>query len=148
MKLKKRNYRFKSLLKLIYLKLFRTNDSAHKIAGGLALGVFLGILPTTGPIAALVVSGFLGVNRASALLGSLLTNTWINIATLGLALKIGNILVKEEWLKAGILNLPILKQGLPLLAGYFVIALGLGIAVYVLALGIINMSRFSHRFSH
>lgn len=54
--MKKKN-RILRLLKLIYIKLFRINDTPQKIAQGFGLGVFLGILPGTGPIAA-AVSGF------------------------------------------------------------------------------------------
>lgn len=44
------------------------SDPPEKIAGGAAIGMFLGILPGTGPIAALAVATVLKQNPASALL--------------------------------------------------------------------------------
>ena len=43
-------------------------DPPEKIAGGAALGMFLGVLPGTGPIAALAVALVLKQNRTAALL--------------------------------------------------------------------------------
>ncbi|MDD5669514.1 MAG: DUF2062 domain-containing protein, partial [Candidatus Omnitrophica bacterium] len=63
--------------KFIYLKIFRINDTPRKIAFGFGLGVFLGILPGTGPVASVIVAAFLHANKAAALLGSLITNTWL-----------------------------------------------------------------------
>jgi uncharacterized protein len=61
-----------------YLKLVRINDSAEKIAGGLALGVVLGILPTfgLGIIIAIFLAAPLKLNRASAVIGTLVMNPW------------------------------------------------------------------------
>jgi uncharacterized protein (DUF2062 family) len=61
-----------------YLKLVRINDSAEKIAGGLALGVVLGILPTfgLGIIIAIFLAPALKLNRASAVIGTLIMNPW------------------------------------------------------------------------
>lgn len=61
-----------------YLKLIRLNDSAEKVAGGLALGVVLGILPTfgLGIIIAIFLSAALKLNRASAVIGTLVMNPW------------------------------------------------------------------------
>jgi uncharacterized protein (DUF2062 family) len=61
-----------------YLKLVRINDSAEKIAGGLALGVVLGILPTfgLGIVIAIFLAAPLKLNRASAVIGTLIMNPW------------------------------------------------------------------------
>jgi uncharacterized protein len=61
-----------------YLKLVRINDSAEKIAGGLALGVVLGILPTfgLGIIISIFLAAPLKLNRASAVIGTLVMNPW------------------------------------------------------------------------
>jgi uncharacterized protein (DUF2062 family) len=61
-----------------YLKLVRINDSAEKIAGGLTLGVVLGILPTfgLGIILAIFLAAALKLNRASAVIGTLIMNPW------------------------------------------------------------------------
>jgi len=67
--------KFRGFFQLLYLKLIKINDTPQKIAFGFGLGVFSGIFPGTGPLAALFLALILRANRASALLGSLLTNT-------------------------------------------------------------------------
>ena len=91
--------RFKVWFKFIYHQLVEIDDTPHRKALGLAIGVFLGIFPGTGPMAALVVSFILRVNRAAALVGSTLTNTWLSVVTLGLAIKIGARLRGDNWQK-------------------------------------------------
>ncbi len=81
----------------LYEKLAGINDTPHKIAAGLALGVFLGILPGVGPLAALGAAFLFKVNRAAALLGSLLTNTWLSIFTFAVSIKIGAFILGQSW---------------------------------------------------
>ena len=81
--------RISRFFRVVYLKLFRINDSPQKIAMGFGIGVFLGVLPFTGPIAALAMAFILRVNRASALLGSILTNTWISIPVFLFSIRAG-----------------------------------------------------------
>lgn len=61
-----------------YIKLLRINDTPEKVAGGLALGAALGILPSfgLGVIIALLLAGVLKVNRVSAVIGTLVMNPW------------------------------------------------------------------------
>lgn len=134
--------------KLIYTKLFKINDSPQKIALGFGLGIFLGILPGTGPIASLFFAFLLRLNRASSLLGSLLVNTWINIVTFLLAIKIGSVIMGLNWQQvynesllvvknlqfAGLFKLSVLKIILPLLIGYFIIGVCIGIVAYIIVL--------------
>ncbi|MCG2713658.1 MAG: DUF2062 domain-containing protein [Candidatus Omnitrophica bacterium] len=75
---------FKKIINFIFAKLFKINDSAGKIALGVGLGVFAGLLPGTGPAAALLLALVFRANRAAALLGSLITNTWLSVVTLGI----------------------------------------------------------------
>lgn len=135
---------------LVYLKIFRINDSPQKIAQGAALGVFVGIIPGMGPIAALFLAFIFHTNRASALLGSIITNTWISLVTFILSIKLGSaiigldwVMVYQEWLNlirhfhfSDLLAAPILQVILALLIGYLIIAGGLGIAAYLLTLSI------------
>jgi uncharacterized protein (DUF2062 family) len=128
-----RIYRF---LKFIYIKLFRINDSPQKIALGFALGVFLGVLPGTGPIASLFLAMLFRVNRASALLGCLLTNTWISIVAFLLSIKVGSVIMRLDWHSVhasylqfikdfhwvNLLKLSALKVVLPVIIGYFVVS--------------------------
>lgn len=82
--------KIKRLARLLYLKLFRINDTPLKIALGFGMGVFLGVMPGVGPVVALLFAFIFRINRASALLGSLLFNTWSGIISLLLAIKIGS----------------------------------------------------------
>lgn len=133
-----------NFFKQIYIKLFRINDTPQKIALGFGIGVFLGIIPGTGPIAALVVASFLRINRAAAILGSLFTNTWISILTILLSIKLGSAIMRLSWQEVyngwlillndfhwvDLFKLSILKIILSVLIGYFVVAFCLGFLVY------------------
>lgn len=144
---------------LIYRKLFKINDTPQKIALGFGLGVFSGIFPGTGPVAALFLAFILRANRASALCGSLLTNTWLSFVTFIFAIKIGSAIldiswvrIKEEWLCflqkfhwINLLQAPVLKAILPVLLGYFIIAFCLGLLAYLVTLLIITRIKHEPR---
>ena len=143
------------LLRLIYIKLFRIHDTPQKIALGVGIGVFLGILPGTGPIAAVFMAFVLRVNRAAALLGSLLTNTWLSIVTFFLSIKVGSSIMGVDWqdvhrnwgqfLKdfkvVTLFKLATLKIILPVIIGYFVVSFCLGLIAYLITLTIITRIR-------
>ncbi len=145
---KKVGNRLQRFFKLIYLKLFRINDAPQKIALGFGLGVFLGILPGTGPIAALTLAFICRLNRAAALLGSLLTNTWISVVAFLFSIKTGSFIMGREWQKAyedwnlflkdfhwnNLLKSATLEILVPVLVGYFIISVILGIVAYVVSL--------------
>ncbi len=152
----------KVFFKDIYLKIIGINDSPHKIAGGFAVGVFLGIIPGAGPIASVVMAYLFRVNRAAALAGSVLTNTWFSIVTFALAIKIGGFLTGTNWQQiysdAKLLfehmswqkftdgsSWTILK---PLLAGYAVVGLVFGLCIYVIVLIIVIAYRRRKNKSH
>jgi hypothetical protein len=147
--------KFIGLIKATYEKLFQINDTPQKIALGLGLGVFLGILPGTGPIAALVASTIFKANRASALLGSLLTNTWLSLVTFIAAIQTGSIVLGLAWqdvyrqglslaadfhfadlFKASMANII-----LPIALGYAIVSFILGLLVYLIAFAIISKVR-------
>ena len=137
--------------RFLYLKLFRINDTPQKIALGFGLGAFLGILPGSGPIASLFLAVIFRVNRASALLGSIVTNTWLSFLTFALALKIGAGIfgvgwrdLQKEWNQflqdfhfAGLFKMSMFKIIMPVITGYFIIAVCLGLLVYLISLIII-----------
>jgi hypothetical protein len=137
----------------LYEKLFLINDTPQRVALGLGLGVFSGILPGTGPLVALFLSFVLRANRASALIGCLLTNTWLSFVTFILAIKTGSAILGLDWQKilqdwnyflkkfswAGLFKLSFLKVILPIVAGFLVIAFCLGFLAYLAALIIITM---------
>lgn len=134
--------------KTIYLKLFRINDTPQRIASGLGLGVFCGVLPGSGPIAALTLAFLFRVNRASALLGSILTNTWLSIPVFLMSLKVGAAIVgvsyqdlHRDWTLliknfhwASLLDTGVRDILLPIVLGYAVISLAIGIITYIIAL--------------
>lgn len=141
--------------RIIYLKLVRMNDSPLRISLGFAIGIFTGIMPGTGPIAALVLAFIFRVNRAASLLGSILTNTWLSIATFLLAIKTGAAITKIRqedafiaW--AGFLSdfrliklfkLSVLKIVFPVITGYIVVGACAGFLTYASSLLILNFAR-------
>lgn len=138
-------------LRFLYLKLIKINDSPHKVAAGFAMGVFVGIMPFAGPFIALLLAFLLRVNRASALIGSFITNTWISIVLFFAAVKIGSFLfaidgelLRLRWAAlvkdfhvASLLKASVVEIILPVLAGYLAIAACLGFAAYGAARAII-----------
>lgn len=129
----------------IYKQLFIIDDTIQKTALGFGLGVFLGLLPGTGPIAALFCSLALRVNRAATLLGALITNTWLSIVTFLLAIQIGSLVMGMDWIAlrqewslflkdfhwADLLKVSIIKIIAPVLIGYLIVGIVLGIIAYL-----------------
>jgi hypothetical protein len=144
---------------LLYVKLFKINDTPQKIALGFGLGVFCGILPGTGPLASLFLAVLFRVNRASALLGSLLTNTWLSIVTFILAIKLGSAILGISWQQVyrawfsslkvlhwlELFKLSILKLIFPVILGYFVVSFCLGVLAYLLTLIIMTKIRHENK---
>jgi len=143
---------FKKFISVIVIKLFKINDSAQRIALGVGLGVFSGLMPGTGPVAALFLAFIFRVNRAAALLGSLLTNTWLSLATFILAIKAGSLVLGLHWQDVdrkmqGLIHdfgwvkffkLSFLDVLLPVITGYLIIGLLLAAASYLATLVIIK----------
>jgi uncharacterized protein (DUF2062 family) len=145
--------------RFIFAKFFKINDSPQKIALGMGLGVFAGLMPGTGPAAALFLAFIFKANRAAALLGGLFTNTWLSIITFILAIKIGSAILIMNWqvvqekahnlIKdfswSGFFKLSFSDVLLPLVIGYLVIGLVLGALAYGLTL-LIFKSRLAGKF--
>jgi len=137
---------------LLYSKLVKINDTPQRVALGMGVGVFCGIIPGMGPIASLSLAFLLRINRAAALVGSLATNTWLSFVTFLLSIKIGAGImglswqnVRADWQQyirnlrpAALFDAPALKVILPVLVGYFVISLCLGILAYITTLAILK----------
>lgn len=148
-----------NVIKKLYATLFLINDTPHKIALGVGLGVFAGIMPGTGLIAALFLAFIARANRAAALLGSLMTNTWLSIVTFLLSIKVGSgimgldwesvyrdylIFLKNfQWVK--LFKIAIIKLVLPLILGYVVIAAALGLLVYLVTFITIKGIKYAHK---
>jgi len=143
---------FRKIISFTFTKLFKINDSPHKVALGVGLGVFSGLMPGTGPVAALFLAFIFRANRAAALLGSLLTNTWLSVVTFILAIKVGSIVLSRHWQEvyqkaqglvrdfhwASFFKLSFLDVLLPVFIGYIIIGIFLGAAAYLVTLAIIS----------
>ena len=126
-------------------------DTPFRKAAGLGLGVFLGIMPGVGPVAALVISSLLHVNRAAALVGSLLTNTWLSLVTFVLSIKVGSLVTGTHWqdiyeqCRSPIKNFnwkfffdaSVIKILKPLFIGYVLVGMIIGLYVARIAFGIL-----------
>ena len=128
-------------------KLFIIDDTPQKIALGLGIGVFLGIMPGTGPVAALIIAALVRANKASALIGAVLTNTWFSLVCLVLAAKIGALLMHTNWQEIinrwqqafrpfawhKLIQPEFLRISLTIAIGYLIISLCLGLVAYIAA---------------
>jgi len=136
----------------IFDKLFKINDSAEKIALGVGLEVFSGLMPGTGPTAALFLAFIFRANRAAALLGSMLTNTWLSVVTFILAIKVGSLVLSRHWQEVyqkaqslirsfhwiSFFKLSLLDVVFPIVIGYLIIGLFLGLVSYLVVFLIIK----------
>lgn len=146
---------FKKIISFVFARLaalFKINDSAQKIALGAGLGVFSGLMPGTGPVAALFLAFVFRANRAAALLGSIFTNTWLSLATFILAIKLGSVILKLRWEEvyqqaqglirdfhwAKFFKLSFSGALLPVIIGYIIIGLSLGAISYLATLLILR----------
>jgi len=95
---RRRGSGFVRWLRYQYVRLMRINDSPEKVASGLALGVAIGVLPSfgLGVIAALFIAGYLGLNRAAAVIGSLVMNPWTAPFFWGLSFLAGSLMLGND----------------------------------------------------
>lgn len=134
-------------LKRIKELIIQGKMTPQQTALGLGIGVFLGIIPGTGPVAALFMAWVLKINRMAALIASLATNGWLSIVTFLLAVKTGAWIMGVEWKQVTdslrlfkefrgleFFKLSVIKVIMPLIAGYIIVGFGLGILVYLLTL--------------
>ena len=130
-----------------FKQFFLINDTPSSIAGGAALGIFLGISPGEGVATALILASLFKLNRLAAMAGVLATNMWSTVVVMPLAATVGGFLfgessanLIENFNKTYHLGLQFFLSkailfdiALPLVVGFFVVA-GL---VSVLAYGLI-----------
>lgn len=150
--------RLKYKTKIIYEKLLLINDSPQKVSLGLGLGVSLGIIPGTGPIAAVTLAVLFGLNRISALIGSLMVNTWLSVITLTFAVKLGARLFSLDWHKLYANWLAVFTQFqikklfspciysliLPTFIGYVIISFVCGFLTYLICILILTRARYGN----
>ena len=123
-------------LKKFIRHFFSINDTPHHIAGGAALGFFLGIIPGEGVLATIVLTSLFRLNRVAGLAGVVATNMWTTALVLPLAAATGGFIFGKspEALAAQfeqnyalgwhylIAKALLLNVALPLMIGYIVIA--------------------------
>lgn len=138
----------KQKIKNFFRKFFLINDTPHKIAGGAALGVFLGIIPGEGVIAALLLASLFRLNRLSATAGVLATNLWATLLAVPISAAVGGVIFGvngriliadfEHTYNLGfkffLSEAILLDVALPLVVGFVIVAGAIAIAVYVLLL--------------
>lgn len=73
-------------------KFFLIHDTPGKIAGGAALGIFLGIVPGEGVLTTLLFASLFRLNRMAATAGVLATNMWTTMVVLPVAAAVGGFL--------------------------------------------------------
>jgi len=153
---------FNKIINFVFAKLFQINDSAEKIALGVGLGVFCGLLPGSGPAAALFLALIFRANRAAALLSSVLTNTWLSLLTFILAIKCGSVILNLRWQEVyqkaqGLVHnfrwikffqLSLREMLLPVIIGYIILGLFLGIISYALTLFLIRRNTHGSKTIH
>lgn len=146
---------FKKLFRFLYVKFVRINDTPQKVSLGLALGVLLGLIPGTGPVAAITLAIIFRLNKFAALMGSLVTNTWLSIALLIPAIKLGARILNLKWTEiyrdwrvflidfrwSALFKISVYKIILPVLVGYVTMGLLLAVLVYLVSVSIIIRRR-------
>jgi len=127
--------------KLNYYRLVRMKDSPHKVAGGMALGIFLGIMPGAGTVAALVLATLLKLNRGAAVIGTLIFNTATTIPVWILSYSLGSLILGNNGnvtrniyrlFKAGKFMQAIEEGGISLVIGVLLTSLVMSLVCYVL----------------
>ncbi len=83
-------------IKKTFFKFFLINDTPQKIAGGAALGIFLGIIPGEGMTASIILASFFHLNRLAAVGGALATNMWTTFFILPAATFVGSFLFNKN----------------------------------------------------
>ena len=136
-------------------KLFLMDGSPHAIALGFGVGVFLGLLPGTGPIAAVALAFAFRLNKLATLLGSVLTNTWLSVVTFAASLKLGAWICGLHWQDMyaqaqdlmhhfswkSLWDVSLLQILKPLLIGYAVVGILCGLGAYLLVRLILLLRR-------
>jgi hypothetical protein len=157
--MKKKRNKVTRFFRYLYLKTFRINDTPQRIALGLGLGVFVGIMPAAGLLAVIFLAIILPVNRAAAILGALLTNTWLSLATFLLSIRIGSSIMGLDWHQVythgkdlwqdfhwqKLFKWPVFEFILPVVLGYLLVALFLGLVTYLITLILIKAVKHARK---
>jgi uncharacterized protein (DUF2062 family) len=149
--------KFRQLLE----KFFLINDSPQKVAGGAALGIFLGIFPGEGILSALFFSAIFRLNKLSATAGVLAANMWATFIFLPPSVAIGSFLFRRDYSElmgqfnrfhqadtikeTFFLSLSIFSaSALPILVGFLITAGAVSIGFYLLLLFLLKQKHIEH----
>ena len=135
-------------IKSFFKHFFTLDDSNHNIAGGAALGVFLGILPGEGVAATLILAAVFKLNKASATAGILATNMWTTFVVLPLAAIVGGFLFGQTpanlsnhfyqtyhlGIKYFFSKVIFFDLAIPLICGYLIVSIVISSVFYFLIL--------------
>lgn len=149
--------KFKKYIK----KFFLINDTPEKVAGGAALGIFLGIFPGEGVLSTLFFSAIFRLNKLAAIAGVMATNMWMTFVVLPPSALVGSFLFHESYsdligkfqkyqsldtIKETLLfSLSIFETAfLPLLVGFFVIAGAISIGFYFILYLVLKRRHIEH----
>ncbi|MFA6383061.1 MAG: DUF2062 domain-containing protein [Parcubacteria group bacterium] len=135
-------------IKIFFRQFFLMNDTPHKIAGGAALGVFLGIVPGEGLLTTLVLASLFCLNRLAATAGVLAANMWATLALLPFSAAVGgfifgtngNTLIADFdrtyhlGFKFFLSKAILLDVALPLVVGFIIVAGTIAAGTYILLL--------------
>jgi len=84
-------------IKQFFRKILLIHDSPKKIAGGAALGVFLGIMPGEGVLSTIVLSTLFRLNKLAAVTAVIAFNMWTTIVILPLAAVLGSWIFRVSY---------------------------------------------------
>jgi len=149
--------KFRQLLE----KFFLINDTPQKIAGGAALGIFLGMFPGEGVLATLLFSTIFRLNKLSATAGVLATNMWATFLLLPPSVAIGSFLFQKNYSElmgqfnqfhqtntikeTFLLSLSIFSiSALPILIGFLITAGTISIGFYFLLYFVLKRKHIEH----
>ena len=118
-------------------------------------------MPGTGPIAALFLAILFRINKAGALLGSVVTNIWLSIPLFLLSVKVGslvtglkysdihitwnNFLKDFHWMK--LLHASVYKVIFPILTGYAIVSLSAATLAYLFTIIILKYVAYKKRLA-
>ncbi|PIW66607.1 MAG: hypothetical protein COW11_02440 [Candidatus Omnitrophica bacterium CG12_big_fil_rev_8_21_14_0_65_43_15] len=129
--------RIRYYLNNIYNKLVKANDTPHRIALGFGIGVFYGLFPFVGVVFTIITSLIFKANKASALIGCFVTNTWMTALLLLPSIKVGSKMFGVDWravwqdMRLKDFSSDVL---LPSIVGFLTIALAVGVLGYLISL--------------
>ena len=140
--------KFRERAKRIFSRLIKAKDTPHNIALGFAIGIFYGLFPLVGVIFTLVTAMIFRANKAAALIGVFVTNTWMSAILAVPSVKIGARIFGLDWQAVwSDMRSASADVLIPTVVGFLVIAFCIALAGYGVSLFLIikYRSRKKHR---